>query len=322
MTRADRILSELMEAYGQGDLATVEARASQLGAAHAELRVWTAYIEAGCRALSGEPEAGLRILAAADERGGWWSPTLLADPALASIWPLDHGQIRTRSEERWRAAQASAVVTWDVVDPPARPAAVVISLHGNGPAPPDLFRSLWAQLESCAALLLRSPQLVTCNVYEWRDRKRAVADVQTAARAARDSRGSNVPLVLAGLGAGGRIAIEAVLTGAVEAAGAIAFAPHLEPLDGDATALSGVARNQPRIWLFPGGAGASVTSCTRFAAWARARGFDCTVRHEEGMGHALPLDFRATAGRAIAAILHEDGAGDHSVGRREAPSGD
>jgi predicted esterase len=298
--RADRVLAQLMDAYERGDLTRVEALASQLGTAHPELRAWSTYVEAGVKALGGEPDAGLRLLAAADESGGWWSPALLADPALATIWPLDDRCIRTRSEERWRAAQERAEVSWDVVRPSSPPQAVVISLHGNGPAPADLFRSLWAELESCATFLVRSPQLVACNVYEWRDRNRAIADVRTVATAVRAEFGSTVPLILAGLGAGGRIAIVAALTGAVEAAGAVAFAPYLAPLD------DSVARSGPRISIFPGGSEASVTSCGRFAAWARACGLDCTIRHEDGMGHAFPVCFGATTACAVGAIIGED----------------
>ncbi|TMC12761.1 MAG: hypothetical protein E6J41_02210 [Chloroflexi bacterium] len=288
-----------MAAYDRGDLTAVEAFASQLGSAHPELQVWSTYVEAGVRALGGEPDAGLRLLAAADASGGWWSPALLADPALATIWSLDD-RIRTRSEERWRAAQERAQVSWDVVRPSSPPRAVVISLHGNGPAPADLFGSLWAQLESCATFLVRSPQLVACNVYDWHDRDRAIADVRTVAGAARAEFGSAVPLILSGLGAGGRIAIVAALTGAIDAAGAVAFAPHLTPLD------DSVARSGPRIWIFPGGAEAAVTSCETFAGWARVHGVDCTVRHEDGMGHAFPVCFRATVASAIGAILGGD----------------
>jgi len=294
--RADRILSELMDAYDRGDLARVEEFASRLGSAHPELRVWCTYVQAGVKALGGEPDAGLRLLAAADASGGWWSPALLADPALATIWPLDDG-IRRRSEERWRAAQERAEVSWDAVRPSSPPQAVVISLHGNGPAPADLFRSLWAELESCAAFLVRSPQLVACNVYEWRDRDRAIADLRTVAGAARAEFGSTVPLILAGLGAGGRTAIVAALTGAVDAAGAVAFAPHLAPLD------DSDLRSAPPIWIFPGGSEAAVTSCATFAGWARDHGVDCTVRHEAGMGHAFPVRFGATVESAIGAIL-------------------
>ena len=296
--RADRTLSQLMDAYDRGDLARVEAVASQLGLEHPELRVWSAYVEAGVKALRGEPASGLRLLAAADASGGWWSPALLADPALTTVWPLDD-RIRTRSEERWRAAQERAEVSWEVVRPSSPPQAVVISLHGNGPAPADLFRSLWAELGSCAAFLVRSPQLVASNVYEWRDRDRAVADVRTVAGAAKAEFGSTVPLILVGLGAGGRIAIVAALTGAVDAAGAVAFAPHLAPLDGSDL------RSGPWIWVFPGGSEAAVTSCTRFAGWARDHGVNCTVRNEDGMGHAFPVRFGATVASAIGAILGE-----------------
>lgn len=297
--RADRILARLMEAYEQGDLTQVDVSASQLGTAHPELRVWSTYIRAGVLALRGEPDAGLRLLADDVERGGWWSPQLLADPALATIWPLDVAHIRTRSEGRWRAAQERAEVSWEVVRPPAPPTAVVISLHGNGPAPADLFASLWAELGSCAAFLVRSPQLVACGVHEWRDHDRAIADVRIVARAARAEYGPAVPLILAGLGAGGRIAVEAALTGAVTAVGAVAFAPNLRPLD--STVLT-----EPRVWIFPGGTPASTASCKSFAVWARAEGIGCSLRYEEGMGHAFPVRFGAAVAGVLTAVLDED----------------
>jgi predicted esterase len=299
--RADRVLSQLMEAYEHGDLVRVEAFASRLAAAHPELMAWSTYVRAGCRALSGEPEAGLGLLAAADARGEWWSPTLLGDPALASIWPLDRLHLRARAEERWRAAQACAEVSWEVVQSCSPPAAVIVALHGNGPAPAHLFGPLWVQLSAHATFLVRSSQLVACNVYEWRDRSRAIADVRTVAAAARAAFGSSVPLILAGLGAGGRIAIDAALTGAVDAFGAVAFAPHLAPLD-DVGRAPG-AGNGPRIRILPGGAEPAVASCAAFAEWLRALGFDCTVRHEEGMGHEYPAQFRESVARALESIL-------------------
>ncbi|HKS46456.1 MAG TPA: hypothetical protein VJT49_15360 [Amycolatopsis sp.] len=298
-SRADRVLARLMEAYERDDLTRVDALASQLGTTHPELLVWSTYIRAGVMALRGEPDAGLRLLADADERGGWWSPQLLADPALATIWSLDARRIRTRSERRWRAAQARAEVSWEVVRPSTPPAAVVISLHGNGPAPPDLFASLWTELGSYAAFLARSPQLVACNVYEWRDRERSIADVQVVARAARAEYGPAVPVVLAGLGAGGRIAVEATLTGAVAAAGAVVFAPHLRPLDTDVL-------TEPRICIFPGGTQESTASCESFAEWARGHGIDCTLRYQDGMGHAFPVRFGATVADILVAILDKD----------------
>jgi predicted esterase len=299
--RADQVLSQLMDAYEHGDLTSVEAFARQLEAAHPEVRAWTAYVLAGCLALGGDPDAGLRLLLAADERGEWWSPPLLEDPALGAIWPLDRTGLRSRSEQRWRAEQERAEVGWDVVAGPSPPRAAVIALHGNGPAPAHLFGPLWAELDSCTTFLPRSPQLVTPGVYEWRDRQRAIADLRTVASAALSAVGPGIPLVLAGLGAGGRIAIEAALTGAVDAAGAMAFAPHLVPLD-DAPP-PGPAADGPRIWIFPGGAEPAVTSCTVFAEWARARGHDCTIGHEQGMGHEYPTRFRAAAAPALEAIL-------------------
>ncbi len=301
--RADHVLSHLMEAYEHGDLPSVEAFATQLGTAHPELLAWSTYVMAGCRALTGAPDAGLRLLAEADERGDWWAPTLLEDPALATIWPLDHAHIRARSEQRWRAAQDRAAVTWDVVPACSPPVAVVIALHGNGPAPVQLFGRLWSEFESCATFVARSSQLVTCNVYEWRDRGRAITDLQEVASAARAAFGPAMPLIVAGLGAGGRIAVEATLTGAVDAVGAVAFAPHLQSLDDVSLPPGAAAPDGPRVWIFPGGAEVADTSCTRFAEWARARGLDCTVRREEGMGHAYPLRFRMSAAPAIRAIL-------------------
>jgi predicted esterase len=295
-SRADHILARLMEAYERGDFAQVDASASRLGTVHPGLAVWSAYIRAGVRALRGEPAAGLRLLTDAVEHGGWWSPQLLADPALATIWPLDDQDVRARSERRWRAAQERAEVSWEVVRPSSPPAAVVISLHGNGPAPADLFAAQWAELGSCAAFLVRSPQLAACGVPEWRDQDHAVADVRTVARAARAEFGPAVPLVLAGLGAGGRIAVEATLTGAVAAAGAVAFAPNLRPLESAVTTA-------PRIGIFPGGTPASVASCESFAGWARTHGIDCFLRYEEGMGHAFPACFGAAMDGVLAAVL-------------------
>lgn len=306
--RVDEILSELMEAFERDDLSRADELAVRAAAAHPGLLAWSNYIRAGVLALRGDPSAGLRLLAESDARGGWWSPPLLDDPALAAIWPLDDRNIRARSERRWREAQRRATVSWEVVRPSGKPTAVIISLHGNCPAPADLFASLWAELESCATFLPRSPQLVACAVHDWRDRERAITDVQVVARAARAEYGSEVPLVLVGLGAGGRVAVESVVTGAVLAAGAVAFAPHLRPLDANVL-------TQSRIRIFPGGTSASTRSCDSFAGGARARGIDCTLHYLAGLGRAFPTHFGPTVIGALETILGEQsiGAGEDAL---------
>lgn len=294
--RADRILARLMEAYEEGDLDQVDASAAELAAANPGIRAWSAYIRAGVQALRGDAEAGLRSLTDAVEHGGWWSPGLLTDPALEAVWPLDVRGVRATAERRWRAAQERAEVSWEVLRPATPPSVVVVSLHGNGPAPADFFASQWAELGTCAAFLVRSRQLAACGVHEWRDHDTAIADVRIVARAARAEFGPAVPLILAGLGAGGRIAVEATLTGAVAAAGAVAFAPNLRPLGSLAPADS-------RICVFPGGAPASVASCENFAAWARTRGIACFLRYQDGMGHAFPARFRVAMEGVFTAVL-------------------
>lgn len=286
--RADQILARLMEAHEHGDPFTVASLARDLRTLHPELRGWCAYVIAGCHALRGDAAEGLRTLREADAAGEWWAEPLLQDPALTTIWPLDHEGLRTRSLRRARTAAESAVITWDAI-PGKDP--TIISLHGNGPAPADLFRTLWSELDGHRTVLVRSPQLVASHVREWRDVERAAKDVRTVISAYTDS-----PIILAGLGAGGRLAVNTALAAADQVIGAVAFAPTLD------APPHPIGAPDTRIWLFPGGSSKAIRSCDTFEVWAKEHGIECTVRHEPGLGHAYPTRFAHSVLPAIAAI--------------------
>ncbi|GAA5189819.1 hypothetical protein GCM10023322_43400 [Rugosimonospora acidiphila] len=110
-------------------------------------------------------------------------------------------------------------------------------------------------------------------------------------------------VTLAGLGAGGRIALDAALTGEVAAAGAIAFAPDLGPL---ATRLAAgpVPANPtpPRCVVFTGDRPGALDSCRRFEDWAARAAVPCRLVVEPGLGHAYPEDSAAARREAPAWI--------------------
>lgn len=295
-TREDVLLWRLMDAHERGDLEALMAYAVALGEACPDLRTWTAYVVAGCRSVAGDPARGLRVLAEADARGGWWAPALLDDPALTAVWALDRDGIRSRSLRRWNEARTR--VSWEVVPASTTPAAVIVALHANLATSEALTRSLWGELPSCALVVARSSQLQADGVRDWRDRDRAIADVHEVAAAARAEFGESTPLIVAGLGAGGRIAIDAALTTGLRPAGAIAFAPSLGGLP-----TGGAPAWPAGCWIFPGGQEPALASCTRFATWARTHGVTCTVRPEPGMGHHYPLRFGESVAPAIESIL-------------------
>ena len=151
-----------MDADERGDLAAVEVLARELGARYPEIRGWAAYVIAACQALAGDAVAGLGTLQEAAAAGEWWAESLLSDPALAAIWPLDRVGLREESVCRAEAARRVASVQWEII--PGRVPTVVV-LHGNGPTPSDLFRSLWSELAGYRVLLsvrLRSSR-TTCR---------------------------------------------------------------------------------------------------------------------------------------------------------------
>jgi hypothetical protein len=301
--RFDQLVQSLIAADRAGDTEGLRSWAMELASRNEKLSAWLQYVLAGCAARSGDPRSGLQLLAGALEAGGWWGPTLLEDADLRSIWEMEGARrVRTEALRRWERERARSVPAWELVEP-ARPArALLVVLHGNCPPPADLDRSLWACVDDAGLALVRSSQPQAAGVWDWLDREQAVADVVVAANAARRHFGAHLPVVVAGLGAGGRVAIDVVMRSAVEAAGAMAFAPALGSL---VTALGNAepAGLAGRYWITTGGLDSAARSVDAFHAWATERNLLCRVDWRPDLGHEYPADFRDTVSLALDFLL-------------------
>ncbi|TCC45965.1 phospholipase [Kribbella capetownensis] len=248
------------------------------------LEAWAAdlaHIKACLLAVSGDPDAALRVLQDASAAGAWWHPSILTDDDLAALRerPEFH-QLVEVSKGRVAADPRPPVVLL----PDGAPVGVVVALHGAGLTAAHSARE-WAGVLPLdhALVCLESSQRMSPMYRTWPDRDHAVADIARALGQL-PTELDGVPPIAAGFSAGGRVALDWALTAdPVEVAGVIVMAPALRELP--TTAAGSLS---PASILI--GADDGLVETVDQAA-DRLTGFGCTVERLPGLGHGFPADF-------------------------------
>lgn len=305
LSRADQTLWHLMEAVSASDFEVAIDLADTLKREFPELTAWCRYVAAGCAASRGAPAHALAQLYDGYNAGEWWSSRLLSDPCLTPVWEIDD-RLPPLAAARCEAFHRLHGPEWEIVRNEAGARCVIAVLHGNGPAPQQFIASFWGRLPDCSVLTIRSSQYLAPAVPYWPDAKRAIRELRHVLQAAYAAEELPSALIVAGLGAGGMVAIEAALFSNI-AWSAIAFGPDMgsliDRLPESASLLT--ERSLRRCVLFAGGSKSAIASCYRFDEWAASSGIQRLLVCEPGMGHAFPDDFLNAVDQAVSWLLNE-----------------
>lgn len=247
---------------------------------------WTACLHASLD----EANAALSALEGIQARGEWMAPVWLERmPELQPLREhprfvrvLDAWQARLKEEE---AAHRPALTR---LEPRGGARGTLVALHGNANTP-DTIRPQYADLtaEGWEVALPGSGQYAGPEALVWDDAERAQADVRAWAREL-DGRP-----VWAGFSSGGRVALNAVLSGLVPACGVLAVAPSL-PAD-----LTFERPAPVPIALFLGESDGLTPRAQAFAGTLRVAGVPVRVWTHPG-GHTHPHNWPEVRAEALA----------------------
>jgi dienelactone hydrolase len=288
---------EVFDLYAQEEFAralsvVVDARAG-LGRWDAEL----ALLAACLLGRLGRPEESLAELREAAGRGGWWDPRVLAeDDDLVDLRDdVRFQELVHTVGDRWREANAELDRSGDVLVPGNSPRALLVALHGAEEDAADAAE-VWGPVATggrMALLAVRSSQRTSPAYRTWPDPDRALREVVDAWRRLPD-RLRDLPVVVAGFSAGGRVALRVALAPTpLPASAVLAVAPAVTPSDLEDVPLE--ARSSGAVWI---GADDALRQQVELLA-PRLAAAGLTVTEVEGLGHAVPADL---AGLALAAL--------------------
>jgi hypothetical protein len=292
-------------------LAQVRAAAGDLPA----LRSDTAHLAACLLALDGRPDEALAELRGAYDEGGWWARQLLEeDDDLAALNGLDgFAELVDASERRCRTAQVAAqeMVVIGAVD---QARALLVALHGaNGDGP--RAAAIWQPLASGGVLLAAptSSRRTTPTHRTWSDGELEWRDITQVATLLADR---SVPLIVGGMSAGGRQALqwiispreptasgELVPSAALVPSAFLVVCPAIGVSGLDRAALPGAAARGARGHAVLGAEDSGTESALEALEMLRAEGIDVSIDVVEGLGHDYPADFAARVAPVLGRLV-------------------
>jgi predicted esterase len=195
-----------------------------------------------------------------------------------------------------------------LVVPPAAKGAdrlpLLLGLHGNSQNA-RLAANDWQPIVAKGWLLAcaQSSQLFTSEAYAWNDRERGATEVQRLYQLL-NTRDVIDPerIVLGGFSAGGGLAIQMALTGAIKARGFLVVGPYLRDLEPLKPYLDAAAARGLRGYIVMGlqepPEGQEIMR--KIHAFLNIHGVPCELEEHPEIAHTFPADFGHTIEKALA----------------------
>jgi predicted esterase len=208
------------------------------------------------------------------------------------------------------AAEGSAKPELLLVPPEVNtssPMPVLIGLHGNSQTA-ELAADDWSELRNRGWLLAlpQSSQRLTSDAYMWDDFEKGADDVQKLYSRITDEYPIDLDsIVLGGFSAGGGLAIQLAISGALKAKGFIVIGPYLRNLDVLTPFLPEARAKGVKGYIIMGlnEPPEGQELMLRTAGFLQEHGIVCELERHPGVGHAFPPNFGASLDKALALIL-------------------
>ena len=248
------------------------------------------------------------------DRGYWYSNDHLDDGDLDPLRSRpDFQDLVALCRERQDSARRAAVSEMELVLPCSSPinerTLMVVAIHGNQ-LNMDMTKVNWCgrSLSDCLLVFPQSSYPICTGAYSWPDPiagteevKNHLESIYQKGIAIREQE-----VIMGGFSSGGRVALHAVLTGAVQAKGLILVAPWLPNIVQVAPMLPILARDGVRTYLICGDLDRDCYESTNRLAELMERDH-VQFRYQvlKGNGHHYPNNFDEELGKARSFILGE-----------------
>jgi predicted esterase len=263
-------------------------------------------------ARAGEPATAIQAFREALDQGHWYPERLVReDEDLQSLQGVpEYEELVALSLKRYAAAEASAKPELLVVPPEVTTSSlmpVLIGLHGNSQTA-RLAADNWSELRKRGWLLAlpQSSQPLTSDAYMWDDFEKGANEVQRLCSRLLDEYNIDPERILVGgFSAGGGLAIQLAVSGALKARGFIVVGPYLRNLDVLTPFLPEARAKAVKGYIIMGQKepveGQELMQQT--AGFLQEHGIVCELEPHPDLAHAFPPDFGASLDRALALLL-------------------
>jgi predicted esterase len=265
-------------------------------------------------ARDGEPAAAIQAFREALDQGYWYSEKLVReDEDLQTLQGVpEYEELVAVCLKRYTGAETSAQPELLVVSPDvttSSPMPVLIGLHGNSQNA-RLAADDWRELRKRGWLLAlpQSSQPLTSDAYIWDDFEKGADEVQKLCSRLIDEYPIDPErILLGGFSAGGGLAIQLAISGALRAKGFLVVGPYLRNLDALTPFLPEARARAVKGYINMGlsepAEGQELMLQT--AGFLQDRGIVCELERHPGVAHAFPPNFGASLDRALALLLPE-----------------
>jgi predicted esterase len=263
-------------------------------------------------AQAGEPTVAIQAFREALDHGHWYPETLVReDEDLKSLQGVpEYEELVEVCIRRYAEAEGSAKPELLVVPPEvatSSPMPALIGLHGNSQTA-RLAADDWSELRRRGWLLAlpQSSRLLTSDAYMWDDFEKGAGEVQKLCSRLTDEYSIDPErILLGGFSAGGGLAIQLAISGALKAKGFIVVGPYLRNLEVLTPHLPEARANGVKGYIIMGlnEPPEGQELMRRTASFLQDHGIVCELESHADVAHAFPPNFGASLDKALAFLL-------------------
>ncbi|HLZ60796.1 MAG TPA: PHB depolymerase family esterase [Ktedonosporobacter sp.] len=262
-----------------------------------------------------DTDGALRTLREVLDRGYWIDPVVLRDDEdLQSLRGLaEYEQLLSECQGRLDEARKTIKPAMVVLQPERKteqPAPLVIALHGNtGNA--RTHSQEWQPLVARGWMVAapHSTQLVAPGAAAWNDYAQGTQEVQAHYAALIEQYAIDPErVIVGGFSAGGGLAVQLAVSGAIKARGFVVVGPYLSDFEMLTPFLETARANGVRGYIVMGlqERPQGQELMRKIADLLNTHGIQCRVEERPDLGHVIPADFDVSLTKALEFIFADE----------------